>query len=99
MPVDNSNKETVSAGTQDYCDARTDQEEIYREEAEEEVRQVLESGELSLLQSNGPYMGDTLAEQLDHAARELITGDADDPPLSEHAIENMLQNRPQARTA
>ena len=99
MAVGNSNKETIPAGTQDYCDARADQEEIYREEAEEEVLQVLESDELSPLQSNGPYMGDTLGEQLDHAARELITGDADDPPLSEQTVENMLQNRPQAGTA
>ena len=99
MAVGNSNKETIKAGTQDYCDARADQEEIYREEGEEEVHQVLELDEPSPSQDNGSYMADSLGEQLDHAARELITGDADDPPLSEQAIGNMLQTRPRYRPA
>jgi hypothetical protein len=99
MPISNSNKENISTGTPDYCDPRADQEEIYREEGEEAVHQVLESDELLPLQNNGSYMADSLGEQLDHAARALITGDADDPPLSEQAIRNMLQDRPQDRTA
>ncbi len=32
-----------------------------------------------------------LDEQLDHAAEELITGDADDPPLSEETVLEMLR--------
>lgn len=30
-------------------------------------------------------------EQLNHAAEELITGDSDDPPLSEEAVVEMLR--------
>ena len=33
-----------------------------------------------------------LDEQLDHAAEELITGDSDDPPLSEEAVVEMLND-------
>jgi cobalamin biosynthesis protein CobT len=32
-----------------------------------------------------------LDEQLDHAAEELITGDSDDPPLTEEAVVDMLK--------
>jgi len=31
-------------------------------------------------------VAETLEEQLDHAAEELITGDSDDLPLSEEAL-------------
>lgn len=34
---------------------------------------------------------ESLEEQLDHAAEELITGDSDDPPLSEDAVVDMLR--------
>ena len=33
---------------------------------------------------------ESLDEQLDHAAEELITGDSDDPPLSEETVLEML---------
>jgi len=33
---------------------------------------------------------ESLDEQLDHAAEGLITGDSDDPPLSEGAVVEML---------
>lgn len=32
-----------------------------------------------------------LEQQLDQAAEELITGDSDDPPLSEKAVMEMLR--------
>ena len=32
-----------------------------------------------------------LEEQLNHAAEELITGDSDDPPLSEQTVGEMLK--------
>ena len=35
-------------------------------------------------------VGESLDEQLDHAAEELITGDSDDPPLSEEVVVEML---------
>jgi len=36
-------------------------------------------------------MADSPDEELDHAAEELITGDSDDPPLSEEAVAEMLR--------
>ena len=41
--------------------------------------------------SDAPGMADSVNEQLDHAAEELITGDSDDPPLSEEAVEGLLE--------
>jgi hypothetical protein len=32
-----------------------------------------------------------LKEHLDHAAEELITGDSDDPPLSEETVVDMIR--------
>jgi len=39
---------------------------------------------------NNTGIAESLEEQLDHAAEELITGDSDDPPLSEWAVVEML---------
>lgn len=41
--------------------------------------------------NDDPRMGAGLDEQLYHAAEELITGDSDDPPLSEEAVVEMLK--------
>jgi hypothetical protein len=41
--------------------------------------------------NNNPRVADSPDEQLSHAAEELITGDPDDPPLSEEAVEEMLR--------
>jgi hypothetical protein len=41
--------------------------------------------------TNNPCRPENLEEQLDHAAEELITGDSDDPPLSEQAVVEMLR--------
>ena len=38
-----------------------------------------------------PSMATNLQEQLDHAAEELITGDSDDPPLSEETVVEMIR--------
>ena len=40
---------------------------------------------------NNTRIAESLEEQLDHAAEELITGDSDDPPLSEESITEMLR--------
>lgn len=40
--------------------------------------------------NDDPRIGPSLEEQLDQAAEELITGDSDDPPLSEEAVAEML---------
>ena len=42
-------------------------------------------------ENNDPRRAESLEEQLDHAAEELITGDSDDPPVSEEAVGEMLR--------
>ena len=41
--------------------------------------------------NDDPRIGANLDEPLYHAAEELITGDSDDPPLSEEAVVEMLR--------
>jgi len=43
---------------------------------------------------NNPRIAESPAEQLVEASEELITGDADDPPLSEEAVQEMLNDSP-----
>jgi hypothetical protein len=41
--------------------------------------------------SNNPRIVHSLDEQLVEAAEELITGDSDDPPLSEETVVEMIR--------
>ena len=41
-----------------------------------------------------PRTVENLEEQLNYSAEELITGDADDPPLSEETVMDMLTITP-----
>lgn len=41
--------------------------------------------------STTPAIVGKVDEQLEHAAEELITGDSDDPPLSDEAVAKMLK--------
>jgi len=41
--------------------------------------------------NNNPRIAESLDEELGHATEELITGDSDDPPLSEEAVVEMLR--------
>jgi hypothetical protein len=41
--------------------------------------------------NDAPRIAESLDEQLDRAAEELITGDSDDPPLSEEAVVTMVK--------
>lgn len=43
---------------------------------------------------NNPRKAENRDEQLVDASEELITGDADDPPLSEEAVQEMLNDSP-----
>ena len=43
-------------------------------------------------EKSDPRVTESLDGQLEHAAEELITGDSDDPPLSEEAVVQMLIN-------
>ena len=40
--------------------------------------------------NNNTRVAESLDDQLDHAAEELITGDSDDPPLSKEEVVDML---------
>jgi len=44
--------------------------------------------------NNNPRKAESRDEQLVDASEELITGDADDPPLSEEAVQEMLNDSP-----
>jgi hypothetical protein len=72
------------------------QEEIYLEEVEEELRAILIFGDPSPSQATSDSRNDlqvteNLDEQLNHAVEVLITGDSDDPPLSEGVVAEMLR--------
>jgi len=43
-------------------------------------------------ENDDPRVPESLEEQLDHASEELITGDSDDPPLSEEAVVDMIND-------
>lgn len=76
-----------------YYESVASEEEIYLEETEEEVFEVLITEDESTLRKNPlnrTCVGETLNEQRIHAAEELITGDSDDPPLSEEDVSKLL---------
>ena len=77
--------EDISADTEAYYEVVASQEEIYLEETEEELRMILESDDPLQPQSERPD------QQREDAAEELITGDSDDPPLSEETVEEILR--------
>jgi len=84
MLIYESNDLNIRSNTEAYYEAVASQEELYLEETEEEVRVILESGDPPTLPSETPD------QQREKASEELITGDSDDPPLSEGAVEKML---------
>lgn len=93
MSTYDSDKKNVPTNTDAYDEKVASQEEIYDEDLEEEVREALTSDDPPSLQdntNNNSRKAETLDEQLDQAAEELITGDSDDPPLSEDSISQML---------
>ncbi len=93
MSTHRSNDENVRTDTEAYYETIASQEEIYLEEREEEVREVLTTEDPSP-SPNGTTKdsctAESLDEQLTDAAEELITGDSDDPPLSLEEVGEML---------
>ena len=80
--------ESISVRTDIYYEEQARQEEIYLEEREEDVRMILEvedSPPSSPLESPD--------QQRVEAVEELITGDSDDPPLSDNAVAETLNAR------
>jgi len=90
MSADKRSDENAPDHSDAYYEELACQEEIYLEEREERARAVLisEGASSSACNSAGSPLP---VEQLDHAAEELITGDSDDPPLSEEAVVEMLR--------
>ena len=107
MSININNDKNIPAETEAYCETVASQEEIYLEETEEELRAILIFGDptpsrtgvntLPPDANNAPCVVGSLDEQLNHAAEELITGDSDDPPLSEGALLEMLNDSPAQR--
>jgi hypothetical protein len=85
MFIYESNDENIPTDTEAYYEAVACQEEIYLEETEGELRVILESDDLPPPRSERPN------QRREPAAEELITGDSDDPPLSEEAVEEMFR--------
>ena len=85
MPIYENDGEKFETDSDTYYEAVASQEEIYREETEEELR--------AILVFDDPAPLDAVDVRLNHAAEELITGDSDDPPLSEDAIVSMLSTQ------
>jgi hypothetical protein len=86
MYILDNNDKSISTDTDAYCEAVACQEEIYLEETEEEVHMILESYDPPSSHS------ENCNEQREHAVEELITGDSDDPPLSEELVDEMLDS-------
>ena len=83
-------------GTDACYETVASQEEIYLEETEEELRAILISEDPSSYDQGETdcvdccFVAESLDEERGRAAEELITGDSDDPPLSENAVVEML---------
>lgn len=83
MSIFKNNDEIIPTDTDACYEIVASQEEIYLEETEEELRAILVLDE--------PCPSKSVDEPLDQAAEELITGDSDDPPLSEETVVDMLR--------
>jgi len=102
MAINMNDDKNIPTDTEAYCEAVASQEEVYLEEAEEEVRAILIFSDPSPSRremnrsmpdpKNNPCIAESPDEQIDHATEELITGDSDDPPLSEEEVVEMLND-------
>jgi len=69
----------------EYYEEQASQEELYLEQVEENVRLILTT------ETKTNRLADNPDEWLDAAVKDLLTGDSDDPPLSEQTIEETLE--------
>ena len=107
MSINVSDDEMVPKSIPTDADARAEkvasQEEKYLETTEENLRAVLISEDASSYEQQETgcvdccLVANGLDEELDDAAEELITGDSDDPPLSEGAVVAILTATSNAR--
>ena len=97
-----SNDQNIPTNTEAYYEAVAGQEEIYLEKVEEELRAILifgdptpsrtEAKRLLSDPNNDSCVVESLEEQLNQAAGELIMGDSDESPLSERGGLGDAQN-------
>ena len=81
--------EIILIQTDAYYEEQASQEEVYLEETEEELRMILCADDSPSPQS------ECVNEEQGEAVEELITGDADDAPLSEQTVREMLDICPE----
>jgi hypothetical protein len=84
MSTEKNKDENIPPFADAYYEERACQEEVYLEETEEELRVILGEESPSIENKN-------IYEERKYAVEELITGDSDDPPLCEDAVEEMLR--------
>jgi hypothetical protein len=97
MAIGKNSDEINTPHIEAYYEELACKEEIYLEEREEAARAILVPEESSPTRkqqgsidaSNDPCSGEGLDARLDHATEELITGDSDDPPISEETVVEM----------
>lgn len=85
MFIFESNNKPIRTDTDACYEAVASQEEAYLENTEEDLRMILEADDLSTDQGEAPN------QRRENAVEELITGDSDDPPLSEESVAEMLR--------
>jgi hypothetical protein len=85
MFIHEGNDDKIATDTEALYEAVASQEEVYLEEREEELRVILESD------SPPPPRTENPCRHRKRAAEELLTGDSDEPPLSEATVEEMLR--------
>ncbi|UWZ84384.1 hypothetical protein [Occallatibacter riparius] len=85
MFIFESKNRKMRADTDACYEAVASQEEAYLENAEEDLRMILEADDPA------PHSGAEPDQQRENAVEELITGDSDDPPLSEDSVAEMLR--------
>ena len=97
MSDDEMIPQNISTDTDSYDEAVASQEEMYLEETEEMLRAILISEdpfahmEEETICPDCCVVADSLDDELEQAAEELITGDSDDPPLSGDAVAEILR--------
>ena len=103
MGNDKMMPQNIPTDADTYYEIVASQEEIYLETIEETLRAILISEdpfadvEQETVCVDCCLGADKLDDDLDQAAEELITGDSDDPPLSEEAVVEILRMTSNAR--
>ena len=89
--------QNIPTDTDAYDETVASQEEISLEKTEETLRAILISEDPSTYVRRETvcvdccFVADSLDQELDQAAQGLITGNSDDPPLSEEAVAEILR--------